>query len=130
MFPRSCCIQDILTKKIDKIHRFRDDLIRLRHFAESIGSKYKRNASFAAREKISHSITNIDRRFHRVVLSDQGNVGAFVEIVVAVAQMTFEIFAKTSGFKEDFNISGLTVAYDIQRIFGGQKRKGFLKVFI
>ena len=117
-FPRSCYFSGyFLTKKIDEIHWLTDDLIRFRYISESIGSKDKRNASLAAGKEISHGVTDINRGFHIISSGDEGDVGTLIEIVITIAQMTFEIFAEAGGFKKYFNIAGLTVAHDIQRVF-------------
>ena len=94
-FPRSCYFSGyFLTKKIDEIHWLTDDLIRFRYISESIGSKDKRNASLAAGKEISHGVTDINRGFHIISSGDEGDVGTLIEIVITIAQMTFEIFAE------------------------------------
>ena len=117
-FPRSCYFSGyFLTKKIDEIHWLTDDLIRFRYISESIGSKDKRNASLAAGKEISHGVTDINRGFHIISSGDEGDVGTLIEIVITIAQMTFEIFAEAGGFKKYFNITDLTVAHKIQQVF-------------
>ena len=93
-----------------------DRIVGIRNLSETIGRIDKRDACFMGGFKIPQGITHIYGGFQVVLPDDRTDVGSFGFAGITGTEMTGEIVAESGGFQKAFDISGLAVADDIERI--------------
>lgn len=101
-----------------------DDIIRIFHTAESIGSMAERNACFCGSAAVSFNVSHIDGMLQMVPLHDKANIGTLAKSGITRAFKICNTGAKASFVQEKLNVSGLTVTDDKKLIYRGKTVDG------